>query len=80
MTPCSNCRHLGELALYREPLKGTRSLLCAECFGALTSMGITLVHVERRAVDLPVLHDRRRDRRPAWLARLSNKDMTERVA
>ena len=75
MTPCSNCRHLGELALYREPLKGTRSLLCADCFAALTTMGITLVHVERRAVDLPVLHDRRRDRRPAWLARLTAKEM-----
>ena len=53
--------------------------LCSECAGSLSAIGLAITPVERRAVDLPVITERRRTFRPAWLGRLTARDDTGRM-
>ena len=51
-------------------------LLCGSCFAALSAIGMSLTPVERRETALPVVTERRRIGRPAWLTHRLGRDET----
>ena len=79
MTQCANCQQPAEVRLYRMPMRGTLRLFCDPCHASLTALGLHWLPAERREVDLPVIHDRRQTRRPAWMDRLTARDETGRA-
>lgn len=78
MTRCSQAGCLStDLTLYRRYLGHGLTLLCDPCRDRLVNTtGMSLTPVERRETDLPVLTERRRSFRPAWLSHLRARDET----
>jgi hypothetical protein len=81
MNTCSQalCRNT-DLACYKLGLRHDFRLLCGSCYASLSAIGMPLIPVERREASLPVLVERRKAFRPAWLDRLQGRDETGRLA
>jgi hypothetical protein len=81
MNTCSQalCRNT-DLAVYKLGLRHQFTLLCGSCHASLSAIGMPLIPVERREASLPVLVERRKAFRPAWLDRLQGRDETGRMA
>jgi hypothetical protein len=69
-----------DLKAYKRFIGHGVTILCGSCASSLMAIGMSLTPVERRVADLPVLTERRRIRRPAWLAHLTARDETGRMA
>jgi hypothetical protein len=68
-----------DLKAYKLAFRNQFTVLCNGCAAELTRIGLGLTAVERRVTDLPVLTERRKTRRPAWLERLTARDETGRA-
>jgi hypothetical protein len=65
-----------DLKAYKRFIGRGLVILCGSCAAALQAIGMDLTPVERRDVDLPVVTERRKTWRPAWLERLTARDDT----
>lgn len=80
MNTCAQagCRNT-DVSLYKLALRQQWTLLCPACHASLTAIGMPLIPAERREQDVPVVDERRRSFRPAWLRNLRPKDLSERL-
>lgn len=77
MTRCSQAGCAGtDLRCYRLALRGTLRVFCQSCADSLIGLGMAWEPVERRQVVLPVVTERRKTFRPAWLRNLRDRDQT----
>lgn len=81
MTRCSQagCTN-SDLKAYKVALRQQYVVLCGACHADLTAMSFHLIPTERRETNLPVIEERRRSFRPAWLDRLRGRDETGWIA
>lgn len=78
-----NCSQAGciqtDVQPYKKYIGRGLVLLCGSCAASLQAIGMSLTLVERREHDLTPIVERRRTTRPAWIARLTNVDLTSRL-